>query len=156
MPDGKARTRPGVQDTRLGEELVGQFRGILSQVLPQDRGPGLEPSYHIRIADPHVISALRSKRAELSGELIATEKRILQLRADIDSLDGAIRVFDPTAEPHEIRPVSPSQEIGAHSSRPMQPGNPRYAAPSGRADDGAGDRSPACRGLPDAGDPSLG
>jgi hypothetical protein len=32
------------------------------------------------MADPHVISALREKRAELSGELIAAEKRIIQLR----------------------------------------------------------------------------
>jgi hypothetical protein len=57
------------------------------------------------MADPHVISALREKRAELSGELIAVEKRILQLREDISSLDRTIRVFDPTAEPHAIRPV---------------------------------------------------
>ena|ERR1700759_4727194 len=57
------------------------------------------------MADPHVISALRSKRAELSGELIAAEKRILQLRDDISSLDRTIRVFDPTAEPHTIRPI---------------------------------------------------
>jgi hypothetical protein len=57
------------------------------------------------MADPHVISALRSKRAELSGELIAAEKRIVQLRADIASLDGAIRVFDPTAAPDKIRPI---------------------------------------------------
>jgi hypothetical protein len=35
------------------------------------------------MADPHVISALREKRAELSGELIAAENRIVQLRADI-------------------------------------------------------------------------
>jgi hypothetical protein len=57
------------------------------------------------MADPHVISALREKRAELSGELIAAEKRILQLRDDISSLDRAIRVFDPTGEPHTIRPI---------------------------------------------------
>jgi hypothetical protein len=57
------------------------------------------------MADPHVISALRAKRAELSGELIAAEKRILQLREDISSLDRSIRVFDPTAEPHTIRPI---------------------------------------------------
>jgi hypothetical protein len=57
------------------------------------------------MADPHVISALREKRAELLGELIAAEKRIVQLRADIGSLDGAIRVFDPTAEPDKIRPI---------------------------------------------------
>jgi hypothetical protein len=57
------------------------------------------------MADPHVISALRNKRAELSGELIAAEKRILQLRDDVASLDRTIRVFDPTAEPHTIRPI---------------------------------------------------
>ena len=57
------------------------------------------------MTDPHVISALREKRAELSGELIAAEKRIVQLRADIGSLDGAIHVFDPTAEPDKIRPI---------------------------------------------------
>jgi hypothetical protein len=57
------------------------------------------------MADPHVISALRKKRAELSGELVAAEKRIVLLRADIASLDGAIRVFDPTAAPDKIRPI---------------------------------------------------
>src|SRR5712671_6103866 len=57
------------------------------------------------MADPHVISALRGKRAELSGELIAAEKRILELRADIGCLDGAIRIFDPTLEPDKIRPI---------------------------------------------------
>ena len=57
------------------------------------------------MADPHVISALKAKRAELCGELIAAEKRIVELRADIDSLDHTIRVFDPTAEPHTIRPI---------------------------------------------------
>jgi hypothetical protein len=57
------------------------------------------------MAEPHVISALREKRAELSGELIAAEKRIVQLRADIGSLDAAIRVFDPTLEPDNIRPI---------------------------------------------------
>ena len=57
------------------------------------------------MADPHVISALKAKRAELSGELIAAEKRIIQLREDISSLDRTIRVFDPTSEPHTIRPI---------------------------------------------------
>src|SRR5258706_16147056 len=62
-------------------------------------------SYHIWMADPHVISALKAKRAELSGEMIAAEKRILQLRDDIASVDRTIRVFDPTSEPHTIRPI---------------------------------------------------
>jgi len=58
------------------------------------------------MGDTYVISGLRRKRAELSGELIAAEKRVLQIRAGLDSLDGAIRLFDPTAEPHKIRPIA--------------------------------------------------
>jgi hypothetical protein len=56
------------------------------------------------MSETHVISALRSKRAELDGELRQTEKRIIQLRADLQSIDGAIRVFDPSLAPQTIRP----------------------------------------------------
>jgi hypothetical protein len=76
------------------------------------------------MADPHVISALRQKRAELSGELIAAEKHILQLRDDISSLDRTIRVFDPTAEPHTIRSIFRRKKPTLISSRPVQPRGP--------------------------------
>ena len=56
------------------------------------------------MAEPHVISALIAKRAELDGECRQTEKRLVQLRADLDSIDGAIRVFDPSLAPRTIRP----------------------------------------------------
>jgi hypothetical protein len=56
------------------------------------------------MAEPHVISALRDKRAELDGELRQAEKRIIQLRADLESIDGALRVFDPSLAPRTIRP----------------------------------------------------
>ncbi|MGA8611097.1 MAG: hypothetical protein WB760_05175 [Xanthobacteraceae bacterium] len=64
------------------------------------------------MGDTYVISGLRRKRAELSGELIAAEKRVMQLRSGIDSLDGAIRLFDPAAEPHKIRPVLRREKSG--------------------------------------------
>lgn len=64
------------------------------------------------MGDAFVISGLREKRAELSGELIAAEKRVLQLRADLDCLDGAIRLFDPEAEPRKIRPVQTRRVSG--------------------------------------------
>jgi hypothetical protein len=57
------------------------------------------------MAESHVVSALRTKRAELAGELIVAEKRIAQLRADLASIDGAIRVFDPSIAAAQIRPV---------------------------------------------------
>ena len=51
-----------------------------------------------------VISGLTAKRAELSGELGEAEKRLDRLRADLDSLDATIRLFDPTIAPKAIKP----------------------------------------------------
>jgi hypothetical protein len=56
------------------------------------------------MAEPHVISALRDKRAERDGELRQAEKRIIQLRADLESIDGALHIFDPSLAPRTIRP----------------------------------------------------
>jgi hypothetical protein len=52
----------------------------------------------------HVISGLLRKRAELAGELIAIDARAEQLRADLAALDGALRVFDPSIVPANIKP----------------------------------------------------
>ena len=57
------------------------------------------------MAEPHVISALRAKRAELSGDLIAAQKRLEKLRDDLDAVDRTLRVFDPRQHPEKIRPV---------------------------------------------------
>ena len=56
------------------------------------------------MADPLVISALMKKRAEIDGDLRQTAKRLADLRADRDTLDAAIRVFDPSRVPHKIKP----------------------------------------------------
>jgi hypothetical protein len=56
------------------------------------------------MTETHVISALRAKRAELSGELLQAERRIVQIRGDLTALDATIRVFDPTLVPTAIRP----------------------------------------------------
>jgi len=53
----------------------------------------------------HVVSALRAKRAELSGEVLATQKRLEKLRDDLDAVDRTLRIFDPTLSPENIRPV---------------------------------------------------
>ena len=55
----------------------------------------------------HVLSALRTKRAELDGELHEAERRAAKLRLDLDAVDRAIRVFDPEAPPEKIRPKRP-------------------------------------------------
>ena len=56
------------------------------------------------MAEPHVLSALRTKCAELDGELRLTEQRAVQLRQNIEAIDRSIMLFDPTAKPHTITP----------------------------------------------------
>jgi hypothetical protein len=53
----------------------------------------------------HVVSALRAKRAEVSGELLAAQKRLENLRNDLDAIDRTLRIFDPSQSPESIRPV---------------------------------------------------
>jgi len=56
------------------------------------------------MGEPHVISALRDKRAELSGLIRDLEKKIGQHRADLVHLDATMRIFDPESQPEAIRP----------------------------------------------------
>ena len=56
------------------------------------------------MAEKIVISQLTAKRAEIAGEIQTAEKRLAQLRADLASIDGALRVFDPSVNPKTIGP----------------------------------------------------
>jgi hypothetical protein len=56
------------------------------------------------MAELHVISALRAKRAELSGQIADLEKRLGQTRADLVHLDAVLRLFAPEFEPTDIAP----------------------------------------------------
>ncbi len=56
------------------------------------------------MADTHVISALREKRAEVSGLIAALEQRIVQHRADLVHVDAVLRLYAPTLEPDSIAP----------------------------------------------------
>jgi hypothetical protein len=56
------------------------------------------------MAETHVLSALRTKYAELDGELRQIEQRAEQIRADRDIIGRSILSFDPTAQPHDIQP----------------------------------------------------
>lgn len=57
------------------------------------------------MSTPSVILALQVKRAELSGEILTAKKRLEKLRDDLDAIDRALRVFDPSQTPEKIRPV---------------------------------------------------
>jgi len=56
------------------------------------------------MTEPHVISALRLKRAEISGHIHDLEKRIAGQRANLANLDATIKLFSPGTNPDAIPP----------------------------------------------------
>jgi hypothetical protein len=56
------------------------------------------------MTDTHVISALRLKRAEISGHVHDLEKRIARQRANLANLDATVKLFSPGANPDAIPP----------------------------------------------------
>ncbi len=56
------------------------------------------------MAEPHVISALRAKRAEISGHIHDLEKRIARQRVALTNIDATIRLFSPGTNPDAIPP----------------------------------------------------
>ena len=56
------------------------------------------------MAEPHVIGALRNKRAELAGAVSQLERQLSRQQADLTHLDATLRLFDPTIRLTEIRP----------------------------------------------------
>jgi hypothetical protein len=47
------------------------------------------------MAEPHLVGALRKKRAEIVGRIISLEKEFRQRRADLRHLDATLRLFAP-------------------------------------------------------------
>ena len=56
------------------------------------------------MAEPHVIGALRNKRAELAGTLRQLEQQLAGHRANLAHLDATMRLFDPKIRPKDIHP----------------------------------------------------
>jgi hypothetical protein len=56
------------------------------------------------MTNTHVVSALRLKRAEISGYIHDLEKRIARQRANLVSLDATIKLFSPGTNPDSILP----------------------------------------------------
>lgn len=47
------------------------------------------------MAEPHVITALAKKRAELSGDIETTQAKLRQMISDLESLDKTLLMSDP-------------------------------------------------------------
>lgn len=61
------------------------------------------------MAEPHVIGALRNKRAELAGMLRQLEQQLGQQRVNLAHVDATMRLFDPDIRPKDIRPKQPRE-----------------------------------------------
>jgi hypothetical protein len=59
------------------------------------------------MADPHIVSALREKRALVAGLIEKLERKLEQHRADLTHIDGVLRLFQPDRDPGEIKPKRP-------------------------------------------------
>jgi hypothetical protein len=55
------------------------------------------------MAELHVVSALRNKRAELAGVVGQLEQQLTRQRTNLAHLDATMRLFDPEIRPQEIR-----------------------------------------------------
>ncbi len=56
------------------------------------------------MADSHVLTALRTKRAELAGLIDALQDQLRQAMIDVDHVDCTLRLFDPDIDLDEIKP----------------------------------------------------
>lgn len=56
------------------------------------------------MAEPHVISALSRKRAELSGDIERMQRELSDKIAALEKLDATLLLFDPSYEIASIKP----------------------------------------------------
>ena len=56
------------------------------------------------MAETHVVSALRAKRAEVSGYIHDLEKKVKTWRARLAHIDATIKIFSPETDPEAIPP----------------------------------------------------
>ncbi len=54
--------------------------------------------------EPHVVTALRAKRAEISGYIHDLERKLARHRASLAALDATIRLYAPELNPDSIPP----------------------------------------------------
>lgn len=62
-------------------------------------------------SNTHAAAALRKRLAEVSGELIAIEKRWRNLREDHAALSATLRMFDPEADSSPVKPKRPYRRV---------------------------------------------
>ena len=56
------------------------------------------------MAENHVVSGLAAKRSELTGLILACQKKIDQMRVAVDHVDATIKLFSPDYDLRGIKP----------------------------------------------------
>ncbi len=55
------------------------------------------------MVDSHVVSALKAKRGEIAGRIHHGQHELKRLIAELDHIDGALRIFDPDIDLDAIK-----------------------------------------------------
>jgi hypothetical protein len=63
------------------------------------------------MAETHVISALKRKRAVIAGELAKAEKRCNAMRDYLAALNNTLRIFGYDGDPADIQPIRPTWRL---------------------------------------------
>ena len=67
------------------------------------------------MADPHVITVLVRKRAELASDIENAHEALRKLIADLETVDAPLLMFDPDYKVESIKPkASASVAHGTH------------------------------------------
>jgi hypothetical protein len=94
------------------------------------------------MSETHIVSALRAKRAEVSGHVHDLEKRAKAWRARLAHIDATINIFSPETDPHAMPPKKPYRRsryfqrasspgwCWTDSERPPVPSQPRILQPA--------------------------
>ncbi len=69
------------------------------------------------MAESHVLSALRQKRAEVAGTITVTERRLGDLRASLVHLDATLRLFALDINPEAIIAKLPRPDAAPRLAR---------------------------------------
>lgn len=62
-------------------------------------------------SNTHAVSAIRKRLAEVSGELLAVEKRWRSLREAHHALTQTLQMFDPEEDRHPVKPKRPYRRV---------------------------------------------
>jgi hypothetical protein len=62
-------------------------------------------------SNKHTVSALRGRQAAIAGEIRALKRRLSDLRQSYAALEATVKLFDPEAVKHRVRPKRPYKRV---------------------------------------------